>query len=611
MPIGRSITGNFGAFASFVTRMRTAHSVGVPAGFRLSAGLLLATAGVAVAPAALAQSVPSPSRVVPDSLAPVRAQPDGSIDLPATASASAPAGSDALTLKVGGVVVEGLDRTLPPAADKAVVEERNGLAGRTVSVAELYAAAGRIEASFGRAGQVLTRVTLPPQHLADGGAVHFLIVDGFIESVDVSALPGPVREAVRRRLALLIGKRGLTLPQIERHVLLAGDTPGVRLRSALVRGAAVGATTLVVSGQYRPVSASLGFDNTLGRAYQYEAFTVSASLNSVLGLGEQIYGTLTNGPDFDHLFDSAPRRRIVAGGAIVPIGNDGLAINPEYTRVDTAPRGGAPTTGVFERVALRANYPIVRSRRENLTLTGGFELSSEREAITDLGEISKDRLRFATLGLNYSRSVGQAAIVGADGQVSVGFAGLGARTQADAMRSGIGLSRQGSEPDFRKANAHLSIDDQIGAGFAMSGVIRGQASFTGALPAAAEFSLDGSDALSAFALGSINVDSGVTGRLELTHPILVGGRNAVITPYGFGVIGYGHVSDPTIVETADLHSWSAGGGLRLLITPATSGVTTVGSVEVSHGHITRAPGVAGAGQSIDPTRVSVNLTFRL
>lgn len=569
-----------------------------------------ATIGLALPGLALAQSAPSASRVVPESLAPVRAQPDGSIDLPQNADATAPAGSETLMVKVGGVVVDGLEHTAPPAAATAVVAERDGLIGHTVSVAELYAAAGRMEASYSRAGQVLTRVTLPPQHLTDGGAVHFLIVEGFIESVDVSSLPASVRKAVRLRLMPLVGKRGLSLGQIERHVLLAGDTPGLRLRSALVRGDSVGATRLVVSGQYHALSGGVSFDNNLGSAYEFEAFSVQASLNSVLGFGEQIYGSLTTGPDFNHLFNANPRRRIGAVGAVLPIGNDGLTLNPEYTRADTSPRsGGIATLGVFERIALRASYPVVRSRRENLNVTGSFELSSETETALGIA-LSHDKLRYGTLGFTYARSLGQTAILDADGQVSVGIAGLGARTPAEALSSGVGLSRQGSKPDFRKANLHLSLDERLGGGFDLTGTVRGQVSFNGALPAAAEFSLDGSDALSSFALGSVNVDSGVTGRLELARPVAVSGvHNTLITPYAFGVLGYGHVSDPTIVEAADLSSWAAGGGLRLLVSPGANGISTVGSVEVSHGHVTRAPGATPV-QSADPTRVSVSLSFR-
>jgi hemolysin activation/secretion protein len=306
---------------------------------------------------------------------------------------------------------------------------------------------------------------------------------------------------------------------------------------------------------------------------------------------------------------------VLGGGAILPIGDDGLTLNPEYTEVDTSPRSGpgtAQVTGRYERFVVRANYPLIRTRRENLTVSGGFELDNETETTNSfgtVGELNHDRLRIFNAGATYARSLGDTATVNADGQVSIGVSGLGARTKADATASGIPLSRQGSEPDFRKADIHLRLDDQVGDGFDLSAMIRGQASFTGALPAAAEFSLDGTDALSAFSLGSINADSGVTGRLELSRPFASGGAwKALITPYGFAAVGYGHLYDVTAVEVANLHSWSAGGGLRLLFSPGPGGLATTGSVEVSHGHVTAAPGTPVVStQSTDPTRVTVSV----
>ena len=563
---------------------------------------------------AAAQAAPSPSRVTPESLAPLRAAPDGTVDLPENAAAQAPAGAEALQLRVGGVMFEGVPADSPAAATDAIAAARIALAGQTVTVADLYAAAGRIEAAYAAAGFVLTRVTLPPQHLADGGAVHFLVVDGFIESVDVSALPAPVRGVVARRLAPLANAHGLTLAQIERRVLLAGDVPGVHLRSTLVRGAAVGATRLVVGGDWRPVSGSLGFENDLGRDYQYEAFTVQVALNSVLGFGEQIYGTVTTGPDMGHLFDGDSHRRIVGVGAVVPLGNDGLTLNPEYTRVDTNPRaatGTAPLNGFFERVAVRAAWPAIRGRRENLNLTGGIELSSEIETAKGLGPINHDRLRVLVFGADYARSLGHAAVIDAQGQVSVGLAGLGARTRADATASGVPLSREGSSPDFSKADVTLRLSDGLGEGFDLTAIVRAQASFSGALPAAAEFSVDGGDALSAFPLGAINADSGVTARAEIGRPItLAVAGGARLTPYGFVAIGYGHVADPTAVEIANLHSWSAGGGVRLLISPGWHGVSTYGQLEVSHGHVTAAGNLVAGHPDNDPTRVNASLSFR-
>ncbi|KQP30482.1 hypothetical protein ASF49_13280 [Methylobacterium sp. Leaf104] len=82
------------------------------------------------------------------------------------------------------------------------------------------------------------RVVLPAQRLTDGGTVRFLVIDGQIERIDTTALPGEIRDRIAAVLAPLAGRPGLTLAEIERRVLLAGDTPGTVLRSTLAAGPA-------------------------------------------------------------------------------------------------------------------------------------------------------------------------------------------------------------------------------------------------------------------------------------------------------------------------------------------------------------------------------------
>lgn len=555
---------------------------------------------------AFAQSAPAVSRTVPESLAPVRREPDNSITLPEHSAASIPAGAEDITVTVGAVAVDGMAGDTPPDVAGQIEQATRDLTGRQVTVAQLYRAAAQIEAAFARSGQILTRVTLPPQHIADGQRVRFLVVQGFIESVDVSSLPRQVRGVISRRLAALVNAPGLTLAQIERRVLLAGDVPGVRLRSALLRGEAPGAARLVINGDFAAVSGDFNFSNNLGSVYQYNAFTLQLAVNSPFGLGEQIYGLATSASDIDKLFSGQPRRRILAAGVVVPIGANGLTLNPEYLRVDTAPRtAGVQSVGLFERFALRANYPIVRNRRESLTIGTGFEATRERQTAPAFNlDLLEDRLRIITGELGYGRSIGQALRIDSTVRVSVGLAGLGARTVADAKASGTPLSRLGAEPDFRKAEATLRADYRAASSVNLGLVVRGQASFTGALPAAAQFSLDGAESLSSFAQGSLNVDSGITGRAEVSRPIAFGDKSsAVVTPYLFGAVGYGHLSAPTALEVADLNSWSLGGGLRLGLSKLPGGLSSFASLEVSHGHAT--------SMAKDPTRVlaSFNLHF--
>jgi hemolysin activation/secretion protein len=311
-------------------------------------------------------------------------------------------------------------------------------------------------------------------------------------------------------------------------VLLAGDVPGVQLRTTLIRGSAVGATRLILEAKY----AGLGFlslENDLGYAYENQALSAQVALNSVLGLGEQLYAQATTGPDIGTLFNGAPRRRVLGLGAIFALGDNGLTFNPEYTVVDTNPRvpqGGVQVTGHFERLSFRAAYPLIRTRRERLGLSASFDLLAETEEAKAFGlTLNHDRLRMTSIGLNWSRSLAASTVIATDAQFTQGIAGLGARKLSDVIATNVPFTRQGAKPDFSKLGGHWR-SDAIGRGFqpddhrARAGLASGRA------PAPAQFSLDGSDALSSFSQGSVNADSGVTGRAELAQPCLMGGRTA-------------------------------------------------------------------------------------
>lgn len=555
------------------------------------------------ASAVSAQTAPLASRVAPETLAPLKPDAEGTIVLPERVTADAPPGADGLQVAVRSVTVDGGSPAFADAIRKATAD----LAGRTVKVSDLYVAAAQIEAAYARAGFVLTRVTLPPQRLVDGGAVKFMIVDGFIEDVEANGVPAKVRAAVRKRVASLVGAKGLTLAQIERRVLLAGDVPGVQLRTTLVRGTAVGATRLILEADYQAVSGSFGFENDLGYAYENEALSAQVTFNSVLGQGEQIYFQATSGPDLGTLFSGQPRRRVLGVGAIVGLSDNGLTFNPEYTVVDTNPRvpqGAVTIAGHFARLSLRLAYPLIRTRREKLGLTASFDLAAETESAPAFGlTLNKDRLRLANVGANWSRSVAASTTVATDILFTQGIAGLGARTLGDVAATGIPFTRQGSTPDFSKLSGHWRSDTLLGGGFNLTTIARGQASLSHALPAPAQFSLDGSDALSSFAQGALSADSGVTGRAELARAMAYGQQNrGLVTPYVFGAAGYGHVSNPTALEVPNINTWAFGGGLRWLIAAYNTGLTGFGSFEVSHGHSTTL--------AQDPTRVSVSFTIR-
>jgi len=502
----------------------------------------------------------APSRTLPQTIAPTVQEAQGEIALPATRLTAAPAGAEALSVQVERVVVEGV----APDYAEAVAALTRPVEGRSVTVAALYEVAAKIEALYAKDGRILTRATLPPQSLKDGATLRIVVVEGFIESIDDSRVPAKVRGPIRDRLVKLINRPGLSLPQIERQVLLAARVPGVSLRTTLVPGELVGGARLVLQVEHDAVAGGLGADNTLSSAYDDWNLEARLTANSVFGAGEQFYAFGASATDLA-LTGGHPHRRIVGVGLIAPLGFDGATAQLEYLHADTnpiAPRAVLPVQGQFDRIVAKLSYPLILSRREMLSVSGGFEWTNESQAARGFGvDLSKDALRSFTLGLEGGKAIGAATTVSSRIDFNQGISGFGARTPADARISGTPLSRQGSKPDFTKLSATASIDRNLGGPFSARFVLRGQTGFGGALPSAMQFSLDGGEGVSGFDAGSINVDSGLTGRAELAALAPIGGK-VTVRPYLFAAAGRGWLEKPTVVEKPRPDGWSVGAGAR-------------------------------------------------
>jgi hemolysin activation/secretion protein len=268
---------------------------------------------------ALAQTA---SQITPPSFRPNLERPGG-FDLTGGSGLGTPSGAEKLFVKLSGIRING---GLPELA-AATAELEHRLAGRPVSGAEIFAAARDLEAAYARAGYVLVRVVLPPQHLVNGTRLKLTVVDGFIERVELKDVPDPVRHRIAGLIEPLVGRRGVRLIELERRVLLAGDTAGVILRSTLSPGKGEGATVLVIDAKYQAVSETLTFDNTLSKALGGTTVGVGLDFNSIAGLGELIYLRASGHPEEgggNGFFDTYPRNRILAAGFVLPLWVDGL-----------------------------------------------------------------------------------------------------------------------------------------------------------------------------------------------------------------------------------------------------------------------------------------------
>lgn len=525
---------------------------------------------------AVAQSA---SQITPNSFAPTPNASSGGIVITPSDNNQAPENADQLFVELGEVVVEGGAPQFR-ALEQDIVAE---LSGKNVSAAQIFGSARTLERAYVAAGYGLMRVVLPEQHLTDGAALKIIVIDGFVERVDTSNLPRAVRNRVAKLLSPLVGRRGVKMAALERALLLAGDTPGVRLRSTLAAGTQPGATVLMIEGAHRPVTVSIAADNTLSKQLGRVSTTMGVDLNSVLGLGEVVYLRAGGWPSAgaDGLFSGSPRNRSLAAGISVPIGTGGLSFNLETTdaRAGASPAAGRLSSkSAFSRTSARLNYALLRGRQLSATLQAGFDAQQERVSFTGLfnQDLSLDRLRVIRVGGTADMNLPDGGFLSARVTGSFGLNGLGAR-QAPALFSfETPLSRMGAAPSFQKLDASVTYIRPLLRQVKASLNARGQTAFGQTLLNAEQIGLSGATGLSSLPSGWVQGDSGYVVRGELQFPQMftiatpfVGanseqGRTGVmLAPYLFGAHGAARLARPTIVERAERSGTAYGVGLQL------------------------------------------------
>ena len=544
------------------------------------------------------------SQITPPSFA-SNPERGGGFVIPGGAGSAAPAGAEKLFVKLSGLCVTGGLPQLEAAT--AALEAR--LTGRQVSGTEVFAAAHELEAAYAAAGYVLVRVILPPQKLVDGARMKLVVVDGFIERIETGNVPERVRSRIVQLVSPLIGRRGVTLREIERRVLLAGDTPGVSLRSTLAAGTSEGGTVLVIDAKYQAVSGTLTFDNTLSTGLGGTSLGVGLDFNSLAGLGEQVYLRASSHPDNgdNGVFDTYPRNRSLAVGFILPLWIDGLTFNAELTDARTTPKAtaGAQTTDTFDRLSLRLRYAWLRGRTTNFNSEVDFDAQDEQQSLFIAAvpiPLWQDRLRIVRLVDDGDLLTPWGATISGRAAVSFGIDGLGSRSAAEASPL-LPLSRQGADASFQKFDVTLAYDQALLEHLAVSVSAHAQYSFGAPLLRSEQIGIANTTALSSFDAGSIAGDQGYVVRGELQSPWALPLRNAsifqsplgvVAAPYIFAAYGEASLKDPTVLEAANIRATSFGGGLRLGAVAA--GTPSNGSLTLEYGQAIKSDAAAASNR---------------
>ena len=475
-----------------------------------------------------------------------------------------------MSVTISGVDVEGALEGLEE--ETRAIEER--LVGGPVPVSAIFEAASALEAAYIRYGYILARVVLPAQELRNGDRLRLVVVDGFVERIDTSAVPERIRRRIEQLTAPLVGKRGLRQGELERRLLLAGDTYGVSLSSAIATGETPGGTIIILEPEYQPITGFVGVNNNQTESLGEWTLNGGLELNSYLGFGETFYVRAFGYPSLggnDGYFDSTPRNRALALGTVIPIGIDGLAFNVEYTDSRTTPDNDIiPNTSEFQRGSFRLQYPVVRSRALNLRTQAGLDLQRDKLDILSnagrlpvyLDETSVIRLAVDSAWLPPTAGT----IVEAGALLSFGIDAFGARTASDA-RGGTPLSRAGADATFSKMQLSARLFQPLAPQLALTVSGRAQTSFGDPLLTAERIGIASIRELSSFDDGTLKGDSGWALRGEIGRVVDLDWTNTPIDlrPYLFAAAGAVHREITFFAEEGTVRAHSLGAGVDVIV----------------------------------------------
>ena len=244
-----------------------------------------------------------------------------------------------------------------------------------------------------RANGYLAAVQVPVQTIGQG-TVKFDVLLAKMKAVQVRGDAGNQSGALQPILDKLARQEVFNANHAERYLLLARDIPGLDVRLTLQpltaeQGGAPGDVVGVFDVVNTPLLIDANIQNFGSKAIGRFGGLARVRLNGLTGLGDEtmISGYATH--DFDE--------QIVASGYHeFRVGSEGLTFGLSATRAWSQP--DVPGENVFDTDTLAlsayARYPIIRSQKQNLSLSVGGDLINQSVDFSGL-DFSEDELRVA------------------------------------------------------------------------------------------------------------------------------------------------------------------------------------------------------------------------
>lgn len=405
-------------------------------------------------------------------------------------------------------------------SDEALLKSLGEVTGKSYDLAGLRSLAENITVFYRAHGYSFARAYLPAQSMKEG-RLQINIVEGRYGEVRAIGDEG-MASGAQAFLAPLVPGEVIESGPLERAVLILDDLPGIRVTPLIRPGQANETGDLDVKvEQEKRFGGNIGADNFGNRytgRYRGRAATFT---NSLLMFGDQVTlsGLYTNE---DMWFGSL--------GYSAPIGTSGLRgqvsyvhtyyeLGKEFSSLDA--------TGTAKVASAGLSYPLLRSQRANLLLSGSYQhkrLHDEQDTTGISDHKSSDSLPL-TLSYDLRDSLG-------GGGITYGaLSWTHGKLHLDSTLAAADAATAGTEGHFDKLNLDIARVQLLPRNFSL--FARASAQWAGDnLDSSEGFGLGGPTGVRSYPTGESFGDEGWLGQVELRYTY----RNLV--PFAFYDTGH-------------------------------------------------------------------------
>ena len=424
------------------------------------------------------------------------------IDIPDIGQSTPPPGAEDVRFVLTDLLV--LDSTVYSEEELRPIWEN--LIGQEISLTQFYGIAAAITIKYRNDGYILTRALVPPQEIIDGVA-EIEVVEGYIDNVVIEGEPSGSMAQIEEKIQAILDSQPLHADVLERNLLLLNDLPSVIAQSILRPSITTpGASELVIVLEEAKFSAAFSADNRGSRFLGPYQFGASGRLDNILGLYESTELEVVGTAQLSEL-------KFAALTHTQQLGTDGTTLTIIGSITDTEPGSTLDVLNVEGRsqaVTATISHPFMRTRRQNLSVVGGFDYRNSETDVLGVTN-SEDRIRSVFVGGTYDFIDEYRGITLLGAELRQGLNIL------DATESGSdNLSRAEGRSDFTKVVGSVRRKQTLAPGWSLSAAFTGQYAFSQLL-ASEECGLGGQDYGSAYDPFEISGDHCLAARFELQY----------------------------------------------------------------------------------------------